>query len=169
MLRIAYVALGANLGRREETILRAARLLPERGAARLLRLSGLYESDPEGIPGAPRFLNAVAEVAPLHSPADLLQRMKSIEAQLGRTGGHGESREIDLDLISFAGEVLDTPDLVLPHPRFHRRGFVLHPLRELAPDFRCPRTGRAIDELVGALPAGAAVVRVGGWSMITRG
>lgn len=169
MLRIAYVALGANLGRREENILRAVRLLQARGAARLLRVSGLYESDPEGIPGAPRFLNAVAEVEPLHDPADLLQRMKSIEVQLGRSGRHGESREIDLDLVSFAGEVLDTPDLVLPHPRYHRRGFVLHPLRELAPGFRCPRSGRTIDELVEALPTGAAVIRVAGWSMITRG
>jgi 2-amino-4-hydroxy-6-hydroxymethyldihydropteridine diphosphokinase len=169
MPRIAYVALGANLGRREASILRAARLLQERGAARLLRVSGLYESDPEGIPGAPRFINAVAEVVPLHGPADLLQRMKSIEAEVGRRGGHGESREIDLDLVDYAGELLETPELILPHPRFHGRAFVLHPLRELAPGFRCPRTGRPIDELVDALPGGSAVVRVGGWSLIMRG
>lgn len=165
----AYVALGANLGRREETILRAARLLQSSGAVRLLRISGLYESEPEGIPGARHFINAVAEVAPLHGPVDLLQRMKSIEARLGRTGAHGESREIDLDLVAFGAVLLDTPHLVLPHPRFDRRGFVLLPLFELAPDFRCPRSGRPIDELVNALPAGTAVTRVGGWSMIMRG
>ncbi len=169
MLRTAYVALGANLGRREESILRAVRLMQARGAGRVTAVSGLYESDPEGIPGAPRFINAVVEVAPLLEPADLLQRLKSIEVCMGRAGGHGESREIDLDLVSFAGEVLETPDLVLPHPRFHGRAFVLVPLRELAPDFRCPGTGRSIDELVDALPAGVSVVRVGGWSTVTRG
>jgi 2-amino-4-hydroxy-6-hydroxymethyldihydropteridine diphosphokinase len=169
MLRTAYVALGANLGRREGTILAAARLLQKSGAARLIRVSGLYESDPVGIPGAPRFLNAVAEVAPLHSPADLLQRMQAIEVTLGRRGGHGESREIDLDLVSFAGEVLETRDLVLPHPRYPERGFVLYPLREVAPGFRCPLRGRSIDEMVDALPAGTAAVRVCAWSLITRG
>jgi 2-amino-4-hydroxy-6-hydroxymethyldihydropteridine diphosphokinase len=169
MQRIAYVALGANLGRREETILRALRLLESRRAARVLRASGLYESDPEGIPGAPRFLNAVVEVAPLHAPADLLQRLKSIEALLGRSGGHGESREIDLDLVAYADLVLDTADLVLPHPRYHRRAFVLYPLREIAPGFRCPRTGLAVDELVDALAGGGAVVRVGGVSTVMRG
>ncbi len=169
MPRIAYVALGANLGRREANILRAARLLQRRGAARLLRVSGLYESDPEDIPGAPRFINAVAQVVALHDPADLLERMKSIEAEVGRSGGHGESREIDLDLVDYAGEVLEAPGLILPHPRYHRRAFVLHPLRELAPGFRCPRSGRPIEELVDALPDGSAVVRVGGWSLITRG
>jgi 2-amino-4-hydroxy-6-hydroxymethyldihydropteridine diphosphokinase len=169
MLRTAYVALGANLGRREATILRALRLIQERRAARVVRVSGLYESDPEGIPGAPRFLNAVAEVVPLHSSRDLLQRLKSIEAHLGRRGGHGESREIDLDLIMFGDEVVDTPDLVLPHPRFRGRAFVLLPLREVAPDVRCPGTGRPVQELVDALPGGGPVVRVCGWSMVTRG
>lgn len=169
MPRIAYVGLGANLGPREETILKAARRIDAAGAGRLIRLSGLYESDPEGIPGAPRFINAVAEVAALHGPSDLLQRLKSVETELGRRGGHGESREIDLDIVSFDDEVLDTPALVLPHPRFHERAFVLHPLREVAPGFRCPRTGRGIDELIEALPSGSSVVRVGGWSLITRG
>ena len=169
MPRIAYVGLGANLGPREATVLRAARCIESAGAGRLVRISGLYESDPEGIPGAPRFINAVAEVAPLHGPSDLLQRLKSIEAMLGRSGGHGESREIDLDIVAFAGEVLEVPGLVLPHPRFHQRAFVLHPLRELAPGFRCPATGRGIDELVDALPRGAAAVRVAGWSFFTRG
>ncbi len=169
MPSIAYVGLGANLGRREDTVLRAARLLESRGAARLLAVSGLYESDPEGIPGAPRFINAVAKVAALHSPSDLLQRLKSIERALGRSGGHGESREIDLDLISFSDAVFETAELVVPHPRYHTRAFVLHPLRDVAPDFRCPRTGRPIDELVDALPNGLAVFRVGGCSLITRG
>ncbi|HEX5132016.1 MAG TPA: 2-amino-4-hydroxy-6-hydroxymethyldihydropteridine diphosphokinase [Candidatus Krumholzibacteria bacterium] len=169
MLPTAFVALGANLGRREESILKAVRQLQARRAGRVVRVSGLYESDPEDIPGAPRFLNAVAEVAALLSPVDLLQRLKSIEAFAGRRGGHGESREIDLDLVTWGNEVLETPDLVLPHPRFHRRAFVLVPLREIAPDFRCPKTGRSIDELVDALPGAGSVIRVGGWSTVTRG
>jgi 2-amino-4-hydroxy-6-hydroxymethyldihydropteridine diphosphokinase len=153
----AFVALGANLGRREATILRAVRWLEDRGAARLARLSSLYETDAVGMGDAPPFINAVAEVVALLRPRDLLERMKDVEAELGRTGGHYQSRQIDLDLVAFGDEVTSSGDLVLPHPRFHERAFVLFPLREIAPAFRDPRTGRTIEALVAALPEAQSV------------
>jgi 2-amino-4-hydroxy-6-hydroxymethyldihydropteridine diphosphokinase len=169
MSTIAYVGLGANLGRREATVLAAARALERRRAARVVRLSSLYETDPVGIGDAPRFINAVAQVVPLLPPGDLLQRLKVIENEMGRAGGHGQSREIDLDLVTCGDDVFHGEDLVLPHPRFHQRAFVLIPLREIAPGFVCPRTGLGIGELIGRLADGGGVARVSGRSLVLRG
>jgi 2-amino-4-hydroxy-6-hydroxymethyldihydropteridine diphosphokinase len=166
---IAYVALGSNLGRREEAALAAVRALIANGGVRLLRLSSLYESAAVGIPGAPPFINAVAQVASLHRPHDLLERLKAVEAARGRTGGHWQSREIDLDLIACGDEVIVDDRLVLPHPRFHERAFVLVPLREVDPGFTCPRTGRRVADLVAALSASDGLTRVSGRSLAMRG
>jgi 2-amino-4-hydroxy-6-hydroxymethyldihydropteridine diphosphokinase len=163
---IAYVGLGSNLGRREAAVLGALRALESAGAARVNAVSSLYESEPDGIPGAPRFVNAVAEVEPLLPAVDLLERMKSIEAGMGRTGGHQQSREIDLDLITYGAETSASDALVLPHPRFHSRAYVLIPLGEIALDFVCPQTGIAVSTLVANLGTGAGgVERISGRMM----
>jgi 2-amino-4-hydroxy-6-hydroxymethyldihydropteridine diphosphokinase len=162
---IAYIGAGSNLGRREASVLSGLRSLADSGAVRLRAISSLYESEPDGIPGAPRFINAVAEVAPLLPPVDLLERLKAIEADMGRTGGHQQSREIDLDLISYGARTGAFGPLILPHPRFHQRAYVLIPLREIAPDFVCPLTARPVAALVARLDPRARVVRVSGRTM----
>ncbi len=163
---IAYVGLGSNLGRREAAVLGALRALAGSGAARVNRMSSLYESEADGIPGAPRFINAVVEVEPLLPAVDLLERMQSIEAGMGRTSGHLESREIDLDLITYGAETGASHTLVLPHPRFHSRAYVLIPLGEIAPTFVCPKTGRAVSDLIANLGTGAGgVERISGRTM----
>jgi 2-amino-4-hydroxy-6-hydroxymethyldihydropteridine diphosphokinase len=86
--------------------------------------------------------------------------MQSIEAGMGRSGGHLESREIDLDLITYGAETGVFGPLVLPHPRFHSRAYVLIPLQEIAPRFVCPRTGAPVAELVAHL--GSGVERISG-------
>jgi 2-amino-4-hydroxy-6-hydroxymethyldihydropteridine diphosphokinase len=159
---IAYVGLGSNLGRREAAVLGALRALESAGAARVKAVSSLYESEPDGIPGAPRFVNAVAEVEPLLPAVDLLEQLKSIEAGMGRTSGHLESREIDLDLITYGAETGASPVLTLPHPRFHARAYVLIPLSEIAPGFVCPKTGTPVSDLLARLSAGFAVERISG-------
>ena len=164
----AYVALGANLGRRERTILRAVRRLESTGSTRVRRVSSLYESAAVGILDAPPFVNAVAEVVALLRPRDLLERMQAIETELGRRSGHNQSREIDLDLVAFAGHVSDADGLTLPHPRYHERAFVLVPLCEIAPAFRDPKTGRSIADLVAALDDPESVRRVSGRGWIVR-
>jgi len=141
-------------------------MLESSGAACVRAVSSLYESEPDGIPGAPRFVNAVAEVAPLLPAVDLLQRMQSIEAGMGRTGGHQQSREIDLDLIAYGAEAGVFGELVLPHPRFHSRAYVLIPLREIAPDFVCPGTGTRVSDLVARLGRGAGVERISGRALV---
>lgn len=146
-------------------MLSGLRALEQSGAATLRAISSLYESEPDGIPGAPRFVNAVAEVAPLLPAVDLLERLKAIEADMGRTGGHQQSREIDLDLISYGAQAGVFGPLILPHPRFHQRAYVLIPLREIAPDFVCPRTARPVASLVGELDPRSRVMRISGRMM----
>ncbi|HXV14913.1 MAG TPA: 2-amino-4-hydroxy-6-hydroxymethyldihydropteridine diphosphokinase [Candidatus Krumholzibacteria bacterium] len=165
----AFIALGSNLGRREETILRALRTLEARGAANVVAASSLYESDAVGMGAAPAFVNAVAEVVPLLRPRDLLERMQAIEAELGRTGGHNQSRTIDLDLVAYGDEVSDAEGLSIPHPRFRERAFVLVPLSEIAPDFRDPRTHAPMGQLVAALADAASVRRVSSRRWIVQG
>ena len=164
---LAYVALGANLGRREQTILCALRCFEARGVGSVVRASSLYESAAVGMGEAPAFVNAVAEVVPLLRPRDLLERLKAIEAELGRSSGHNQSREIDLDLVAYADEVADTDELRLPHPRYHQRAFVLVPLAEIAPNFRDPRTRRPVAELVAQCDA-RTVRRVSSRAWIAR-
>jgi 2-amino-4-hydroxy-6-hydroxymethyldihydropteridine diphosphokinase len=132
------VGLGANLGDREATLRRAAELLDAS------RLSTIRETDPWGPVEQPRYLNAVAEIATELTPRALLERLLSVEAQLGRTRDDGVRwgpRTIDLDLLVLGDLVVDEPGLELPHPRLHERLFVLEPLAELAPELELPGRG----------------------------
>ncbi len=134
----AYVALGANLGDREATIRRAAELI---GAS---RLSVIRETEPWGYEDQPRFLNAVAEVETDEGARGLLERLLSVERELGRTRGGPRygPRTIDLDLLLYGDEEIDEPGLQIPHPRMHERRFVLEPLHDLEPDLSVPGRGR---------------------------
>lgn len=98
--------------------------------------------------------NAVLEVAPDREPAALLQALHAVEAAFGRHRGVvNAARVLDLDLVAFGDLVrAGTDGLQLPHPRMHRRAFVLKPLAELAPDWRHPVSGKGIAELLAAVP-----------------
>jgi 2-amino-4-hydroxy-6-hydroxymethyldihydropteridine diphosphokinase len=160
-----YLGLGSNLGNRAQLILRALRRF-EASGIRVSACSGLYESEPaEGVGGG-RFLNAVAEVRTLLCPEDLLNRLKTIEKSMGRTGGHNRPREIDIDIVSLGDTVVETAALTIPHPRYHDRAFVLLPLKEVAPAFRCPLTGRSVDEMIDSLESSATVSRISGRRLI---
>ncbi len=152
----AFLALGANLGARERRVLEAARLLA-RETGPLEALSSLWESPAVGMGAAPAFVNAVARVATLLSPVDLLERVQAVERVLGRTGGHWRPREIDVDIVALGDRTVRRPGLEIPHPRMPERLFVLLPLREVAPAFRCPRTGASIDAMIRAARAAGAV------------
>lgn len=145
----AYVALGANLGDRLHTLREAVRLIRQLPGTMLddaKDVSSLYETSPHEVADPqPPYLNAVVRIATALPPRELLAGLSAIEQSLGRTRTHrGASRIIDLDLLLYDDLVIDTPDLILPHPRLHLRRFVLEPLAEIAPTLRHPVTGFTI-------------------------
>ena len=142
------VALGSNLGNRKQHLQDALRELAR--SVDNLRVSSFFETNPVGVePDAPRFLNAAAVGNTSLSATDLLAELLAIERRGGRTRPYaGASRAIDLDLIFYGGEVIDAPGLVVPHPRFRERRFVLEPLAEIAPEWRDPVTGKTVAELL---------------------
>ncbi len=149
-----YIALGANLpgpGGPPRATLEAALARLEAKGARVVRRSRWYRSPAWPDPADPEFVNAVAEVETALGPAALLALLHAVERELGRVRTTPNApRALDLDLIDYHGAVEAGPP-ILPHPRLHRRAFVLRPLAEIAPDWRHPVSRRAIAELIEAL------------------
>ena len=147
----AAIALGSNLGDRETLLRRGADAL--RGVLTNLTLSSTHETAYVGAgPAQPPYLNAAATGdTSLTAPA-LLDVLLETERQFGRDRPYPDApRTLDLDLILFGMEIHDTPGLVVPHPRFRRRRFVLEPLAEIAADWIDPVTGRTVEELLRVL------------------
>ena len=140
-----YVGLGSNLGDREASIRAALEALAELPDTALIRASSLYDTEPMGEIDQPDFLNAVAELDTGLAPRQLMWNLLLIEKRLGRvrTSRWGP-RIIDLDLLLAEDQVIDEPDLQLPHPELTRRSFVLVPLVELVPMLRHPLTGETL-------------------------
>lgn len=146
---IAYVALGSNLGSREEHLRAAVAALRATPGVRDVKLSPVYETRAVG-PGAQGpYLNAVARLETSLAPRALLDRLLEIERGEGRRRGpeRNAARTLDLDLLLYGSRLLDEPGLELPHPRLHERAFVLEPLRDLAPQLVHPRLGLPIETL----------------------
>ena len=145
------IALGSNLGDRKANLELARERL--RTLLTDYRASSEYETEPVGVPGQqPRFLNAAVVGTTALGPRALLETLLDIERQAGRTRPfHGAARTLDVDLILIGGVIVNEPDLVIPHPRFRERRFVLEPLAEIAPDLKDPVTGKTIGELLSAL------------------
>lgn len=143
-MRLAYVALGANLADPVTQVRAAINALSRLPESRLTRASSLYRSAPVGIRGQPDFINAVAALETGLTPQGMLDALFDLEAQFGRQRHfHHAPRTLDLDLLLLGGEVINTAQLQLPHPRMHLRAFVIAPLVELDPDCRIPGRGHA--------------------------
>ncbi|HZE62593.1 MAG TPA: 2-amino-4-hydroxy-6-hydroxymethyldihydropteridine diphosphokinase [Pyrinomonadaceae bacterium] len=149
----AYISLGSNLGDRAGNLLLGVRGMLDANLE-VIRLSQIYETEPVETFAQPAFLNMVAELRgnTLPRPEELMARLLRIEYSLGRTRDADMApRTIDLDLLFYANEVSDTQFLTLPHPRLHRRRFVLVPLNELAPTLVHPKLNKTVSELLEGL------------------
>lgn len=131
----AYIALGANLGQREQTLAEALERLNNQPGITVVRTSSVYETDPVGYLDQPTFLNMAAALRTTLSPVDLLRVLLSVETSLGRVRNIPNGpRTVDLDLLWMEGRTLEAPELSLPHPRMAERAFVLVPLNEIVPE-----------------------------------
>ena len=142
-----YLGLGSNLGDRQANLDRALEFLSQR--LRMGKVSSIYDTEPLGDSSQPRFLNMVCQAFTRLEPAALLALAKGIERKLGRVGKSGTPRTIDIDILLYDDQVIDTPELVIPHPRMTERAFVLVPLVEIAPGLRHPANGKTVKELLG--------------------
>jgi 2-amino-4-hydroxy-6-hydroxymethyldihydropteridine diphosphokinase len=148
-----YIALGANLGDRATNLRAALGLISITPGVRVKRVSRFMENPAVGgPPDSPPFLNAAAAIETNVEPHDLLTRLLEIERQIGRVRSKkNDPRPIDLDIILYGDTVIETPDLVVPHPLMHERRFVLQPLAEIAPEMVHPKFGKRVDELLRGL------------------
>ena len=143
-----YVALGSNLNDPQRQVELGLEGLDRLRATRLLSCSRRYRTAPVGgPPGQPDYVNAVARLETRLSPGDLLRGLQVIEMASGRRRAERwGSRTLDLDLLLYGQETIDTPELCVPHPRLSARPFVLIPLAEVAPaDLVVPGQGVLAD------------------------
>lgn len=157
------MAIGSNLRDRFANLKSArARLTELQEIQAPIRSSFIYETDPVGCErGAPTFFNAVVEFDYDASPLSLLRQLREIEEALGRPGKHPRnvSRLIDLDILYFADQIVNTGELQLPHPRMTERRFVLEPLADIRPDLILPKQTETVAVLLARLPASPSVNR----------
>ena len=162
--KMAFIALGSNLGKPKQNVLRAMERLQALSDFPLLR-SSLWQSTPVDCPpGSPSFINAVVGLLPGAGATaeSLLDRLQSLEQEFGRRPKSvlNEPRPLDLDLVSFRQELRDSERLTLPHPRAHQRRFVLQPLSEIAADLVLPGQVLSVRQLLETLRSPENTVRL---------
>jgi 2-amino-4-hydroxy-6-hydroxymethyldihydropteridine diphosphokinase len=144
-----YLGLGSNMGDRRYNLGSALNSLTP--IIKIELVSSIYDTMPVGNTLQPRFFNMVCKGATTLPPSDLLIYLKKIEKTMGRIPGPINSpRPIDIDILFYGNQVINTTMLIIPHPRLTERAFVLVPLTEIAPDFVHPVTGKTIRQMLQA-------------------
>lgn len=156
-----YLSLGSNLGDRAANLRAAIAALPDAGA-HVAKVSSLYETEPVDYHEQPWFLNCAVEAETLLSPLDLLHALRGIEAQLGSQKEFAKGpRLLDMDILLYGDETIESPELQIPHPRMLQRNFVLAPLTEIAPALTHPSWPTNVAELLEASADASQVKRFG--------
>lgn len=160
-MSIAYLSLGSNLGDRVENLAAAVRKL-DAAHTRVLRVSSVYETAPQGKTDQPNFLNIALEVETELSARQLLGHAQSVEQALGRVRKERWGpRIIDLDIVLYGDLTLPDEELTLPHPRMHQRAFVLIPMLEVNPEL-------PLQQYLMALPDQGVTLFLDATSFVTR-
>ena len=157
MKQTVCLSLGSNVGDRAKNLRDAIAALGSAGVS-VARVSSLYETEPVDYLDQPWFLNCAVEAETQLAALDLLHAVRGIEAQMGSKKPIAKGpRLIDIDILLYSSEVIDTPELQVPHPRMHLRRFVLEPLAEIAPNVQHPVSRLSISELLTRTPDKSAV------------
>jgi len=144
----AYLSLGSNVGDRAKNLQNAIAALADAGV-KVSRISSIYETEPVDLREQPWFLNCVVEAQTNLPPLELLQALRAIEARMGSKKLVAKGpRLIDMDILLYGNETIDTPELQVPHPRMHVRRFVLAPLAEIAPQSHHAVSGLTAAEML---------------------
>ena len=150
MKHICYLSIGSNLGDRALNLKTA--ILKLSSFASVLGTSSFYETEPWGYEDEHHYINAVLKIETNFSPINLLKNIKIIEKTMGRKKHNNDNtyqaRLIDLDILFFDSEIIKLDNLIIPHPKLYHRNYVLRPLCDLTPSFRCPITNKKVSELL---------------------
>lgn len=145
---LVYLSLGSNVGERRGNLLAAIARLPAAGVE-VRKTSSFYETEPLDYKQQPWFLNCAVEAETRWEPAELLRALQGIEKEMGSKKEFPKGpRLIDLDILLYGDEVIETPELQVPHPRMLQRRFVLEPLAEIAPGLKHPAWSGSVSELL---------------------
>jgi len=157
---IVFLSLGSNVGDREKNVRVAIAALPELGV-QIRKVSSIYETEPVDLLDQPWFLNCVVEGETNVPPPALLRELRELERRMGSKKPVARGpRLIDLDILVYGGQTIDSPELQVPHPRLHLRRFVLAPLAEIAPDLKHPSWSGTTAQLLATTDDKSAVKKI---------
>ncbi len=145
-----FISIGSNLGQRHDNCIKGIKYLNELMTTKVIQVSSFYKTEPVDYIEQDWFVNAIVKIETKLAPEELMCGLKSIEEKLGQFEKQVRfgPRLLDLDIILFKNEVIDTANLTIPHPRMHKRCFVLKPLCDISPEVIHPVLGKTAAELL---------------------